>query len=228
MKRLLLFVMLIGTIATLYVSRVFVLNAAQIDVKDMDVKVIYKYPDDYDFIGYNERSRIHFEEGHIGFQNNYNTLYQEIVDGHVGKYYYVDFKDQPIETAYNDEILELCLYQNKITTEVIDTAFLKDYIHFEFDGVIEAYTYIPDGIRREYTRYDRNFRIQGDFEIIGIYDSSFIDFQIRRLILHKLRYAADDYFVNYHGVTHTNWWYARMLTLMDEIIRMGIALPNIS
>lgn len=212
-------------IVALYLSGVFVINAAQMDVEDMDVKVIYHYEDGDTFVGYNERSRINFEEGHIGFQNKYDKVYKTYVDDHVGMYYYVDFGDEIVESSHHARILELCIYQQDLKVEITDTSFLKDHIHFSFSGTIEAYNQDFFGQRKAFTKNERDFLVEGNFDITGIYDDEYIDYQIKRLILYKLRYTVDDYFVGYHGINHMNWFRAQWMRYFDGMIRFGMGLP---
>lgn len=233
MKKLFLPLFLILTIGALYYFDVITINAAQIHLKDIDVKVIYHYEDDYEFVGYHERSMNHLEEGNLGFKINYDPLYQEIFTGEDGRNYEINFGDTIIQSINNTpDYLDICIDSKELTIEKENIKFLNDKINFKFNGDLDAYSYMLNRDsgrwfeRNQFTRHDRDFRVEGEFEISGIYDEEFIEYQIKRLILHKLKYTTTDYLYGYHSHDGYRNLYVRFFRYIDGLIRTTIGLPH--
>lgn len=235
MKKLLFPIGLIAVLLGLYHFDIITINAAQIYLKDIDVKVIYHYEDDYEFVGYHERSMVHLEEGNLGLNIDYTPYYQDIADEDKGNFYQINFQDSTIKSnPKRINFLDICLDEKKFEIQRENISFRKDKIIFSFDSALDVYTHLWNphtrkwNERTQFTNHERDFRVKGEFEISGIYNEKFIRFQIERLILYKLKYTTTDYFNDYHGINGIANFYFKFSRFFDGLFRVGIGLPHMA
>lgn len=233
MKKVLIPFILLCFVGLLYYGNVITVNAAQIHLKDVDVKVIYLYEDDYEFVGYHERSMTHLEEGNLGFKVNYDPLYQEIFEGERGRNYVINFGDTIVQApSGTKDYLDICIDMKDLNIKKEKIKFLNDKVTFKFNSALDAYSYLWNREtqrwfeREQFTRHDRDFKVEGHFEISGIYDDAFIEYQIKRLILYKLKYTALDYLYGYHGHDGIRNHFVGMARYFDGMIRSTMGLPH--
>lgn len=176
-------------------------NAADVELRDIDVQVIYKYEDDYDFVGYHERSKVYFQDGHLSIQPDYEQKLQALVDTDQINHQAFIIDGKEIASTHSEGVLNVCLSQRNYTAEKIPIeGFLTDSISFNYEADLDVYVDRPNVPWHKFLYMDREFRMKGDLVIKGLYDQDFVDYQIRRLIASKLIYTSYDYLHDYHNV----------------------------
>jgi len=217
MKKLIFILLIVAVVLGLYFSNIFSFYAAEIDLKDIDVAVVYHY-DDFDkeneFVGLHNRSKVHRQEGNFSLDPFYDQTLQIIADQDEGISYSIFFDEDEIQSSTEADLFEVCVYEKDFwRMKKKGSKFLTDTIYFEFDSDLEVSTKWSVLASRKPNYIGRSFRVKGEFSMSGIYNEAFIDFYIRRLILFKLKNSTNSYLLDYHGYRGWSFFYMRVVNM---------------
>ena len=180
------------------------INVAEINVKDINAKVLYHYENnDEPFTGYNERAKIYFKDSFLDIKGDYLPKLKEVTQKYSNCSIDFEIEDTRIIDVKDTSQMELCL--DKASLEVMkrkNNSFLTDTIYFEYESELNVLVE-PNTEHQRRSRTPRSFWLSCEFTITGLYDTDFIHYQIAQIILLKLKPIIYDYLAGYHGVFFT-------------------------